>query len=315
MAKQSRGSNRAQNRPATPPPAASSNRPAGQRPASQRPAGQRPAGQKSGDAWQPNRVSGSKSKPATRLNQTAIMSIGAIVVGVLIVAYVALQQLGGGQGTGSNAPIITPGQANSTPASIPTSGRTLGNPNAPVTIDLYGDFRCSACYTFTEMGTAAQIDNQLIATGKAKLVWHDFTIIDHNDKATASRDAANAAWCAADQNKFWPMHDSLYANQSPTEDASAFTIDRLLKIGQTVAGLDMTAFTTCVQNGTHNAEIAAEQTQLPASVSGPGGGTPSVLVNGTKVDATFPAVKAAVDAATPGGSSSSSPAASSASPG
>ena len=302
MAKQSRGSNRTPNRPATNPPSAAPNRPAGQRPA-----GQRPAGQRSGEPWQPKRVSATQ-KRSSGPNRTALMTVGAIILGVLIVGFVAIQQLGGSNSPVNDAAIITPGAANSTPTSIPADGRTLGDPAAPVTIDLYGDFRCSACYVFTEMGTAQQINTQLIATGKAKLVWHDFTIIDGRTEH-ASRDAANAAWCAADQNKFWVMHDYLYANQT-SEAASVFTMDRLLKIGQ-AAGLDMAKYTPCLQNGTHNAEIAAEQQSLPASVAGHG--TPSVLVNGTFVNAVFADIKAAVDAATPG-ASSASPVVSSASP-
>ncbi len=291
MAKQQRGSTRAQNRPS----------------ASASPSGKSPRPASSG-AWQPNRVSAAKKRSGP--NRTLAFTIAAVVVGLAIVGFVALQQLGS---VPTGSALITPGGSNMTPASIPSEGRTLGQANAPVTIDLYGDFRCSACYAFTELGTAHQIDTQLVATGQAKLVWHDFTIIDLNDGATASRDAANAAWCGADQNKFWLMHDWLYANQSATEAASAFTIDRLLAIGQ-AAGMDMTTYAPCVRNGTHDAAIAAEQSSLPASVSSHG--TPSLLVNGTYVDGTFSAVSAAVTAALSGSpASSASPApASSASP-
>ena len=276
MAKQQRGSSRAPNRPAAPAP--SSNRPSGQMPSSRR----------SSSNWQPNRVSASKKSSGP--NRTMLMTIGAVVVGLAIVGFVAIQQLGS-KPASSSAALVTPGGANMTPSTIPVNGRTLGDPTAPATIDLYGDFRCSACYQFTEMGTAQQIDANLVATGKAKVVWHDYTIIDHNDGATASRDAANAAWCAADQNKFWVMHDWLYANQSATEAADAFTITRLLAIGQ-AAGMDMSTFQPCVQNGTHLAAIEAEQTSIPAGVTG----TPTTIVNGTLVDATYSAIKAAVDA-------------------
>jgi protein-disulfide isomerase len=164
-----------------------------------------------------------------------------------------------------------------------------------VTIDLYGDFRCSACYYFTvTSNTEARIVEDYVRSGQAKLVWHDFTIIDA-DGTTASRDAANAALCAADQNRFWVMHDWLYANQDAHEAASAFTIDRLLKIGE-AAGMDMAQFRPCVQQGTHNPEIAAERKNAP-SISG----TPSVLVNGKQVDpATVPTyadLSAAIEAA------------------
>ncbi len=286
MAKQQRGSSRTPNRPATPAPSP----------------GQSSSDQKSADAWQPNRV---RSTKKGRSNRTLLYTIGAVVVGIAIVGFVAVQQLGGSTTTSSTDPIITPGAANSTPASIPVDGRTLGSASAPATIDLYGDFRCSACYQYTVGGTTAQVNAQLVATGKAKVVWHDFLVIDLHDHSGASRDAANAAMCAADQGKFWTMHDWLYANQSPTEAPDAFTIDRLLRIGQ-AAGMDMTTFEPCVRNGTHNAAIAAEQATIPSVVTG----TPATIVNGTLVDSTFPALQAAVTAAAGSAAPSVAPSAS-----
>ncbi|HEY4752874.1 MAG TPA: thioredoxin domain-containing protein, partial [Candidatus Limnocylindrales bacterium] len=231
MAKQQRGSARAQNRPATPPPSGKSG-------------GQKPSGQKPSGSWQPNRVSASKKSSGP--NRTVIATIAAIVVGLAIVGFVAVQQLSSKPAALSTTDLVQ--AASKTPASIPATGRTLGQENAPATVDLYGDFRCSACYYFTEMGTEDQLVAQEVASGKAKIVWHDLLTIDAHDHATASRDAANAAWCAADQNKFWTLHDWLYANQSQTEDPSAFTQARLLAIGQ-AAGMDMSTFQTCVQNG------------------------------------------------------------------
>lgn len=278
MAKQSRGSSRTPNRPATP---ASSGKPSSSA-----------SGQKSGSAWQPNKVSAGKKSSGP--NRTLLFTVGGIIVGVLIVAIVAINQLGGGGGAKSSTdPIVAPGAAWATPSDIPTDGLTLGKADAKATIDLWGDFRCSACYSYTVGGTGAQVVNQLVATGKAKIVWHDFTVIDLGRKGeTASRDAANAARCGADQGKFWTMHDWLYANQSMTEDASAFTIDRLLKIGAQ-AGLDTTKYNPCVTGGTHNDAIALEQSSLPADVTG----TPTIFVNGKVVATSFDAIKAAVDAA------------------
>jgi protein-disulfide isomerase len=184
-----------------------------------------------------------------------------------------------------------------TPASIVSSGRTLGNPDAPVTIDLYGDFRCTACAGFT-VGTETSVVDEYVASGKAKLVWHDRLIIDQLGGGTASRDAANAAWCAADQGKFWVMHDWLYANQSPTEEASAFTKARLAEIGK-AAGLDMSKYQPCLDQGTHDVTIAADDARVSKTIAP---GTPTVYVNGTHVgDAayvpTLAQIKAAIDAA------------------
>lgn len=228
-------------------------------------------------------------------------SVFGIVAVVIVAAAIIISQSSPSVAGAPAAPGVV------TPASIPTNGRTLGQANAPVTIDLYGDFRCSACLAFTTQGTEKSIVDNYIATGKAKLVWHDLLSIDAKDGATASRDAANAAWCAADQGKFWTMHDWLYANQSPTEAASAFTLPRLMDIARS-AGLDTTQFGTCLNGGTHNAAIATEQTNTPSEAAG----TPSVFVAGKFVGVpganlipTYSQISAAIDAALAGAPSPS----------
>ena len=225
-------------------------------------------------------------------NSLILWSVVAAVVAVVVV--VGLLLVSQSKSNTSGAP-IPPGVV--TPTTIASNDRTLGNANAPVTIDLYSDFRCSYCLIFAVEGTEKSLVDNYIATGKAKLVYHDFLTID-SDGTNASRDAANAAWCAADQGKFWTMHDWLYANQGPTEDASAFTKSRLSDIGK-AAGLDMTKFQPCLDSGTHNDAIAAEETNKPAEVKG----TPAVYVNNkivvppTGKPLAYEYVKAAIDAA------------------
>jgi protein-disulfide isomerase len=107
----------------------------------------------------------------------------------------------------------------------------------------------------------------------AKLVFHDFLVIDNSTGGTESLDAANAATCAADQGKFWVMHDWLYANQYG-EGSGAFTKDRLKAVGKLVGLGDLTRFNTCVDEGTHDADIQAEK--APAGVTG----TPTMVIDG-----------------------------------
>jgi protein-disulfide isomerase len=243
------------------------------------------------------------------MNSLILWSVVAVVVAVVVVGGLLL--VSQSKSNSSGAP-TAPGVV--TPTTITSNDRTLGNANAPVTLDLYGDFRCSFCLDFTVDGTEKSVVDNYVATGKAKLVWHDFLTVD-KDGSNASRDAANAAWCAADQGKFWTMHDWLYANQGPTEEASAFTKSRLSDIGKG-AGLDMTKFQPCLDGGTHNDAIASEQTSIPKDA----GGTPSLFVNGKLVvppagkTLAYDSVKPAIDAAlaSPGASGSVAPSASAA---
>jgi protein-disulfide isomerase len=218
----------------------------------------------------------------------AFAAVAALVIGGALLISVLSK-------SGGTSDIKTPTVL--TPTNLPMNGRTLGKADAPVTVDLYGDFRCSACFIFPEGGTEANIVDNYVASGRVKLVWHDRLIIDElRQDGTASRDAANAAMCAADQNKFWVMHDYLYANQSSAEEASAFTLARLSDIGR-AAGLDMTTFQPCLDAGKYNAEITAADAITRKTVEG----TPTVYVNGQVVGdtgkvATYAQIKAAIDA-------------------
>ena len=225
---------------------------------------------------------------------TLVLWTGVFLV-IAIVVVVTVLVVSGGKNSTATGDVTAPAVV--TPANIPATGRTLGSPNAPVTVDLYGDFRCVACFGFTTGGTEQDLVQNYIAGGKVKLVWHDYLSIDKIQGNTASRDAANAAWCAADQGKFWVMHDWLYANDgSGSEDASVFTPTRISQIAK-AAGLDMSTFQACADGGSHLADIAAEDAVTPAGVTG----TPAILVNGKIVGSqgyvpTYAQIKAAIDA-------------------
>ena len=60
----------------------------------------------------------------------------------------------------------------------------LGDPKAPVTIDLYGDFRCSACFQFTEGGTR-------IVPGHGR-ICDEFEVVEYRDMVTIVRDRVQA---------------------------------------------------------------------------------------------------------------------------
>jgi protein-disulfide isomerase len=204
-----------------------------------------------------------------------MLLIGSTVAIVAVMAFIAVVWFATRAPAFSEAP-NAPGIL--TPSNIPANSRTLGQANAPVTLDLWGDFRCSACFNFTAVQEPQLVQNY-VSTGKAKLVWHDLITIDSlQPGVTESRDAANAALCATDQGKFWTLHDWLFANQSADESPGAFTQDRLLTIGKD-AGLDTAKYNPCVQQGTHLSDIQAEMSSKPAGISA----TPSIFVNGKQI--------------------------------
>jgi protein-disulfide isomerase len=199
-------------------------------------------------------------------------TLAAAVLAALAVAG-AWFLTGGGKGPRTNlstpiAPSIL------TPAGIPTTGQTLGEANAPHTLDVYEDFQCPNCLAFTH-DTEPQIVTDYVADGSLKIVFHDLLVIDSNTGGHESLDAANAARCAADQGLFWPYHDWLFANQY-TEGSGAFTLERLKTMGQDADIPNLSTFDACVDAGTHDADI-----QTDSAASG-FTSTPTIIIdNGT----------------------------------
>ena len=82
----------------------------------------------------------------------------------------------------------------------------LGNPDAAITILEWGDYQCTFCYKFHQ-NTLDTIYEDFVKTGKVKLVFKDFPL-----NGPDSSLAAQAAYCAEDQEKYWEYHNELYKN-------------------------------------------------------------------------------------------------------
>jgi protein-disulfide isomerase len=81
-----------------------------------------------------------------------------------------------------------------------------GNPQAPVTLEEFGDFQCPPCGTFA--GFAEELLKQY--DSRLRIVFRDFPLIVHEH----AREAALAAEAAGLQGRFWEMHDVLYREQA-----------------------------------------------------------------------------------------------------
>ena len=114
----------------------------------------------------------------------------------------------------------------------------VGNPNAPITILEWGDFQCTFCYRFHESSLNI-IQKEYIETGIANLVFKDFPL-----NGPDSVLAAEAAYCAEDQGKYWSYHDELYANWAG-ERTGWITDDSLNQFAIT-ADLDIEKFNSCL---------------------------------------------------------------------
>lgn len=148
-------------------------------------------------------------------------------------------------------------------------GATAGDPDAPVTVVEYSDFNCVHCKNFW-VNSEDQLVSEYVETGKVFFQYVPMSFI-----SPTSFTAAEAAYCAMDQNMFWQYHDYLFANYG-----ADFTSPMLKAIAQQV-GLDMSAFNSCFNSSKYQLKVQQDL----QSAQGLGiNSTPTFLVNGERAD-------------------------------
>jgi protein-disulfide isomerase len=177
------------------------------------------------------------------------------------------------------APLVTPPPVATPPISAPTDqvdGYAMGSPDAPVVIEIWEDFQCPYCQRFT-YEVEPSIVEQYVKTGDVRLVFRNLAFLGDE-----SHWAAVAGALAADQNKFWPFRDYLFANFGGNQSGS-YHIDRLLEMGEAV-GLDMDAFREGLKLENARERFAEIEATYRAEAYAKGiNATPTVIVNGVAV--------------------------------
>jgi len=123
----------------------------------------------------------------------------------------------------------------------------LGDSNAPITVLEWGDYQCTFCYKFHQ-NTLDIINNDFIKTGKVKLVFKDFPL-----NGPDSFLAAQAAYCAQDQEKYWQYHDELYKNWGG-ERTGWITRNSLEKFANSV-NLNLDEFNKCLDGKKYEQKV------------------------------------------------------------
>ncbi|GAA5645125.1 DsbA family protein [Vibrio proteolyticus] len=113
---------------------------------------------------------------------------------------------------------------------------SMGETSAKIAIIEFSDFQCPYCKRYVDQ-TFAKIKDNYIDSGKLRYLARDFPLKFHPQ----AKSAAVAAVCSFQQNAYWPMRDSLFANVRQLGD----------ELYQKAAGelsLDMTKFTACLSD-------------------------------------------------------------------
>jgi predicted secreted protein with PEFG-CTERM motif len=133
----------------------------------------------------------------------------------------------------------------------------LGSSSAPITIVEFGDYQCPKCDAWFK-NEEPTIKTDYIYTNKAKLYFVDFPFLGPDSTV-----AAQAAYCAGDQGKYWEYHDYLYTNQQGVQSGWA-SASNLKPIAATL-GLNTAQFNTCLDSAkyadrvSHNKDIGTSK--------------------------------------------------------
>jgi len=162
----------------------------------------------------------------------------------------------------ANIPNPGPAAVTQTQQTNAAAGIVLGSDNAPVVMEEYTNFLCSACGNFATQ-TLPQIQENYIKTGKVKMVFYIYPPLE----------LGRAAYCVSKQDKFVEYHDYLFAHQD------GITQEQDILDFATNIGVDQASFNEC-----YNSDEAknAAQSWLDEGQNRGVEATPTFFINGEK---------------------------------
>jgi protein-disulfide isomerase len=185
-----------------------------------------------------------KSSKSSTSNRAFFLLIGSIaILGIGALTYLSTRPSGA---AAAASPIDT------TLPKIESQGYVIGNASAPLEVTEFGDFECPQCGRFASI-TEPDVRSRLVNTGTIRFRFIDYPLPMHANTWNASRAAA----CAAEQDKFWEMHDAIFANQDRWNGEATHNPDKVLKQIGAQIGLKTDAFNQCIDTKKTQAKVQA----------------------------------------------------------
>lgn len=179
----------------------------------------------------------------------------AIAVAMALVAAALI-------GRGDSSPPVT-----ETPvvqlSGIPQDGRTLGAPNATITLVEWADPQCPACRLYTEEFFPTVVE-EYVRPGRVNTEFRGFPFIG-DDSVKAYR----FLLAAGEQDKLWNLQEAMYRHQGGENDGWV-TDDLIRELGAEIPGLDVDQLF-----------VDAEREDIVAEVDGAGAAAEAAGIAGT----------------------------------
>jgi protein-disulfide isomerase len=147
-----------------------------------------------------------------------------------------------------------------------------GDPNAPVKLVEFGDFKCGYCGEWNHE-TLPPIRDKYLESGKVRIAHVNYPILGPDSMAS------EAAECAAQQGRFWEYAQLLYENQRTSD-----TLESLIALAEGLE-LDTDTFEGCLADFPDKEALTS---QIGVGQMLGVRGTPALLINEVPLSGTRP---------------------------
>lgn len=170
----------------------------------------------------------------------------------------------------STSPSPAASVSNTEPGAEPAHSQ--GNPNAPVTLEEFGDFECPPCGMLHPILKGLEAE---FGPAKIRIVFREFPLVPAHAHALV---AARSAEAAGMQGKFWEMHDMIYEHQKDWHES--FDVRPIFEGYATKIGLNLEQFRKDSTGETveHRIFLDGKRAHTMGVT-----GTPTVFMNGREV--------------------------------
>jgi protein-disulfide isomerase len=157
--------------------------------------------------------------------RTVVLAFGIAIAAAVALVAVALIGRDDSEAPPTKAPVVDL-------SGIPQDGRTLGAPDAGVTLIEWADLQCPACRLYTEEFFPTVVD-EYVRPGSVNTEFRGFPFIG-DDSVKAYR----FLLAAGEQDKLWDLQEALYRNQGGENDGWV-TDDLVRELAAGIAALDV----------------------------------------------------------------------------
>ena len=158
---------------------------------------------------------------------------------------------------------------------------SIGENDSGIAIVEFGDYQCIHCSNFNR-NVKDLLISEYVDSGQASFIYKDFPVNDKEIKLSTL--AAEASYCAAEQNKYWEYHDELFRNTKRDANQNWVNLENLNEFAANVGVVNGTQFESCLNSHKYlqlvkDNEVLARTLQISS--------TPSFIIANTNSTSTW----------------------------